>query len=92
MQSLHRRTTALLQQVYVYIAIVITIVGMSLPVTVWAAAEEDQDNSALHVTPATEAGLSVNDPIYFVVGGRGDTRMRFQFSFTLIRIGLAIVR
>lgn len=42
---------------------------------------------------AEEAAITVNEPMYFVVGGRGDTRARFQFSLKyriFARDGLAV--
>jgi len=46
-------------------------------------AEADQSsNKASEQPPAvTESVLSVNDPIYFIAGGQGDTKARLQFSF-----------
>lgn len=46
-----------------------------------AATDIDSANTSGPGVSATEAVLSVNEPMYFVAGGRGDTKARFQFSF-----------
>ena len=54
-----------------------------LPQHVWAEASVLVEDSTQPNIASSEAALSVNEPMYFVVGGEsgGDIKARFQFSF-----------
>lgn len=52
-----------------------------LPSAALAAASEVQLNQPPPGVTSMEAALSVNEPMYFVIGGGGDIKGRFQFSF-----------
>jgi len=51
------------------------------PASSLAAAQDVPTNQPDPSVSSTEAALSVNEPIYFVVGGDNDVKARFQFSF-----------
>lgn len=57
------------------------IVMFFIPALCLADISTSQRQSISPAIPSSEAALSVNEPIYIVLGGRGDTKARFQFSF-----------
>ncbi len=59
----------------------ILFVVLVLAVSGHASAEEQQDRAADDGAQVGEQSpLSINEPMYFVVGGSGDTKARFQLS------------
>lgn len=60
-----------------------TIVScLVMPISGLAETEKEESNQASGSSfTSEEAALSVNEPIYLIVGGRGDTKARLQFSF-----------
>lgn len=52
-----------------------------IPINVLAETDSDNSNQLGPAFTSEEAALSVNEPIYIVVGGRGDIKARLQFSF-----------
>lgn len=52
-----------------------------IPILALAAMDEAQPDQPHPSVISTEAALSVNEPMYLVLGGSGDIKGRFQFSF-----------
>ncbi|MCW9013164.1 MAG: phospholipase A [Gammaproteobacteria bacterium] len=61
--------------------IVYLFVPLSASAEVSETGENVEEESVHSNLSSTEAALSVNEPMYFVVGGDGETKGRFQFSF-----------